>query len=83
MDLLLLIANVLHPFATQSNSNFAALSLDVGGVSLALTSCRHLLLQKIMLSSSARTKEDKQSIFTVPKFVRSKCLVWLVGVDRW
>ncbi|RDX75555.1 Protein SMG7, partial [Mucuna pruriens] len=55
------IANVLHPFATHSNSNFAASSLNVVGVSLALTCCRHLLLQKIMLSSSARTKEDKHA----------------------
>jgi len=37
----------LHPFATHSNSNFAALLLDVVGVPLALTCCRMLLLQKV------------------------------------
>ncbi|KAK7304902.1 hypothetical protein VNO77_42796 [Canavalia gladiata] len=66
MDLLLfvlclLIANVLHLFATHSNSNFAALSLNVVGVSLALTCCGQLLLQQIMPSSSARMEEDKQA----------------------
>jgi hypothetical protein len=47
------IANVLHPFATRSNSSFAALLLDVVGVPLAFD-----LLQDIA------TTKDYAEIFS-------------------